>query len=334
MLFPTLWRIAFSKNPIYTTPIMAKKLQVGTWLPQRVSVSATMSKDSPGSLYQEIHTQLKTHLSTLDVVVYDDLDFRKAVIKNHQVFIDDFCLSDLDHFVWFGNIDRAADSYHLEVLRVLEFSTQVHNSYTFYNTARDKFSAFSQLHYHGIPVSDIHLVHQDNVQVLEPLFEEGASFLLKPRTGAWGIGIIKVDQYSQLRDIIEYHQQKSFYIERFYPNDLKDWIGVSVVNGTVIYGFRKNQEKISGWKVYDQKRTGGKATYVHPPKEVEEIALKISDHLGGNFFGLDFIKTAQGYKVVDINCHPGLYVDLIEERQVPIAELFFAMLPIHQPTTI
>ena len=165
-----------------------------------------------------------------------------------------------------------------------------------------------------------------NIDLLEPLFNGDTSFLLKPRRGSWGIGIVKVDSFSQLRDIIEYHSKKSYYLEKFYPNDMKDWIGVSVINGKLIYGFRKNHEKITGWKVYDRNRTGGKITYVKPNKEVEQVALKIGEILGASYYGLDFIKTVEGYKVVDINCHPGIYYDLIQELKLPIAEMFFKML--------
>ena len=31
-----------------------------------------------------------------------------------------------------------------------------------------------------------------------------------------------------------------------------------------------------------------------------------------------FIKTAEGYKVVDINCNPGMYYDLIREHKVAV----------------
>ncbi len=90
--------------------------------------------------------------------------------------------------------------------------------------------------------------------------------------------------------------------------------------------FGKKIEKISGWKVYDRNKTGGKIDYVPLTPEIESVALKIGEILGANFYGLDFIKTAEGYKVVDINCHPGIYFDLIQELELPIAELFFKML--------
>ena len=301
---------------------MNKEIKIGLWVPPRVDTTKTIDEKNPASIDARIHKLFVDYLDESGATYFENLDFRKAVIKNNQVFIGSFCLNDLDHLLWFGDIDRSLDSYDLEVLRVLSLSVKMHNPFSFYIEATDKFSAFSILHSHDIPVSDLYLINQENVDALKDSFKDN-SFLLKPRRSGWGLGIIKVDDFSHLRDIVEYYPKKNYYLEKFYPNDLKDWTGVSVVNGTIIYGFRKNMSKISGWKVYDANKTGGDVTYVKPNKEIERIALKIGEILGANFYGLDFIKTAEGYKVVDINCSPGIYYDLIQDLDIPIAELFF-----------
>lgn len=36
-----------------------------------------------------------TSMNKNNVEYFENLDFRKAVIKNHQVFLDDLCLSEL-----------------------------------------------------------------------------------------------------------------------------------------------------------------------------------------------------------------------------------------------
>ena len=109
-------------------------------------------------------------------------------------------------------------------------------------------------------------------------------------------------------------------------SDMAEWTGITVINGKVIYGFRKNVGKVKGWKVYDKDSIGGDTIYVKPNPEIEAISLKIGEVLGANFYGLDFIKTAEGYKVVDINNGPGIYYDFIQDLNIPIAELFFKML--------
>jgi hypothetical protein len=66
----------------------------------------------------------------------------------------------------------------------------MHNPFSFYIEATDKFSAFSILPRHNIPVSDLYLINQKNIGVLEPLFEKN-SFLLKPRRSGWGLELSK-----------------------------------------------------------------------------------------------------------------------------------------------
>jgi len=301
-------------------------LKVGLWLPPRVDLSASITLDNPAHIDARIYQLFCSYLDEQNISYYEHLDFRKAIIKNHEVFIGDFCLSDLDHFVWMGMLDRDLDSYHMEVLRVLELSTKVHNSHSFYSVATDKFTAFSILHSKGIPVSDLYLVNENNYKQLKPMLE-ASPYLLKPRRSSFGLGIVKIDDFTQLRDTIGYCSKKAYYLEKFYPNSLEDWIGLTVFNGTVIYGFRKKSNKVSGWKVYDEDSIGGESIYVKPSAAIEAIAIKIGEILGANYFGLDLIKTTEGYKVVDINCSPGIYYDFVQDLNLPIAELFFKMLP-------
>ncbi len=306
---------------------MKNALKVGLWIPARHDLTTSITMENPAHIDARLYARFLEYLDGKNVEYFENLDFRKALIHNNKVFIGDFCLSDLDHFVWIGMVDRSIDSYHLEVLRVLEMSVNVHHSYSFFSMATDKFTSFSYLHNHDIPVSELHLVSLDALESMKPLFEKN-SYLLKPRRSSFGIGIIKLKNYEQFRDIAEYHKKSNYYLEKFYENDLSEWTGVTVVNGTVLYGFRKKSSKISGWKVYDKDSIGGETIYVKPNAEIEAISLKIGEVVGATVFGLDFIKTAEGYKVVDINCSPGIYYDFIEDLNIPIAELFFKMLPL------
>ncbi|MEZ4771824.1 MAG: hypothetical protein R3D00_01495 [Bacteroidia bacterium] len=304
---------------------MQKKLRVGLWIPPRTSLHQPITLGKPAHIDAQIYQLFLKYLDEKEVEYFENLDFRNAIIKNHKVYIGEFCLSDLDHFVWIGMIDRSRDSYHLEVLRVLELTVKVYHSHSFFSVATDKFLAFSTLSLHQIPLPELYLVSPDNLHLLKPLFDNNA-YLLKPRRSSFGQGIVKLDSYEQFRDTAEYHSQKHYYLEKFYKNDLNDWTGVTVFNGTVLYGFRKKSDKISGWKVYDKDSLGGGTVYVKPSAEIEAIAIKIGEILGGTCYGLDFIKTEEGYKVVDINCSPGIYYDFVQELNIPVAELFFKML--------
>jgi glutathione synthase/RimK-type ligase-like ATP-grasp enzyme len=301
------------------------QLTIGLWLPARESLTGAITHKTPAVMDARVRRMFGEYLDESGIKYYENLDFRQAIIKNNKVYIDDFCVSDLDIYIWNGLLDRSLDSYHFEILRVLEFNVKVYNSYSFYHIATDKFSAFSQLHNHNIPVSDLFLVNRDNIEYLESYFEQH-SFLLKPRRSSFGLGIVKVDRFSQLRDILEYYPKQNYYLEKYYPNDMSQWTGVTVINGTALYGYRKKAEKIKDWKVYDKKRAGGKIEFVQLTPELEAVAIEVGELLGACFYGLDFIKTEEGYKIVDINCHPGIYYDLIEDLNIPISELFFDML--------
>lgn len=302
-----------------------KKLKIGLWLPPRHDLKVSISMDNPAHIDARIYDSFLQYLSDQGHEYHENLDFRKAYIKNHRVFLDGFCLSDLDHFVWMGMLDRSYTSYHLEILRVLELTTKVHNSFSFFGLATDKYSTFSILHKYGLPMPELYLLNLSNLEVLKPAFETN-TFLLKPRRSSFGIGIVKLDSYEQFRDVAAYHQQNHYYLEKFYKNDLSEWTGITVINGKVVYGFRKQSSKISGWKVYDEDSLGGEVNYVEPSAEITAISKKIGKLLGANYYGLDFIKTAEGYKVVDINCSPGIYWDFIQALKIPIADYFFEML--------
>lgn len=301
--------------------------KLGLWLPRRESLNAPMNAQNPAIIDARICDRLYQYLDKMGIEYLDNLDFRKAVIKNDEVFLGDICLTNLEQFVWMGYLDRDVESYDLEVLGVLERKVKVHNSRSFYNVGTDKFSSLNKLQYHGVPVSEHYLVNSDNVDYLQSLFEK-QSFLLKPRRNSFGIGIIKIDDFAHLRGIMEYHPKRNYYLERFYPNDMSQWTGVTIINGNPLYGYRKKTEKILDWKVYDRKMSGGKINHVQLSAELEEISIKASQVLEANIVGLDFIKTEEGYKIVDVNCHPGIYYDFIEQLDLPIEEIFFQMLEI------
>ena len=206
---------------------MSLQKKIGLWLPPRENLTESITPENPAHIDLRIYRLFLDYLKTKNVKYFENLDFRKAFVADNEVYLEDFNLSELDYFVWMGMLDRSFDSYHLEVLRVLGFSTIVCNSYDFYNIATDKFSAFSLLHKYDVPVSELYLVNLESIENLQPLFNEN-TFLLKPRRSAFGQGIVKLESYSQLRDIAEFHGQKNYYVEKYYENDLSKWTGVTV----------------------------------------------------------------------------------------------------------
>jgi len=302
-------------------------MKLGLWLPPRENLNQPITPENPAHIDSRIYQLFLTYLSNKNVDFVENVDFRDAWVENNKVYNKDICISDLDHLVWMGMIDRSPESYHLEILQTLEMSLQLHHSYHFYSRATDKFTAFSELHKHGIPVSELYLINANNYDIFESLLQN-SSYLLKPRRSHFGTGIIKIDSYEQLRDTIDYTKYKHYYLEKYYENDFGQWMGLTIVNGEVIYGFRKQDSLRTGWKIYDKDHKGGNTYYVAPDAEQIAIAKKIGKILQANCFGLDIIKTVEGYKVVDVNCSPGIYYDFIQDLKIDIATLFFKMLNI------
>ncbi|MCP4438613.1 MAG: hypothetical protein GY810_06675 [Aureispira sp.] len=300
-------------------------MKIGLWLPPRKDLNQPITPENPAHIDARIYDMFTAHLEERGIDYVENVDFRKAWVHNNKVYTPDLCVSDLDHLVWMGMIDRAYDSYDMEILRTLSLDVKLHHSYRFFSTATDKFLAFSELHKHGVPVSEIYLINPHNYGLFEDLLKD-ATYLLKPRRSHFGTGIIKIHDYEQLRDTIDYTMNKHYYLERFYENDLKDWIGITVVNGEVIYGFKKDSNLQAGWKIFDKDHKGGQTYYAKPNEEQIAIAKRIGELMGANCFGLDIIDTPEGYIVVDINCSPGIYYDFIQDLNIDIAQLFFKMI--------
>jgi glutathione synthase/RimK-type ligase-like ATP-grasp enzyme len=303
-------------------------MKLGLWIPSRSDLTAPISIEVPGKIDQRICKELLNYLESQEVIFSEQLDFRNAYVKDGQVFLEQRCLSDLNTFIWFSEIDRNPGSHHLEILRLLSLTTKVINSYEFVSQGLDKFRAFSLLHQHKIPVSEFLLVNPRNLTEID-LSQMGTSFLLKPRRGGFGKGIVKIDSPSQLRDIVDYvsaEAHESFYIEKYYENDMSCWTGLTIINGNVLYGYRKKPERIADWKPYDRNRVGGGVNLVIPDDEQKNIAKRVYEIMQPNFFGLDIIKTKEGYKVVDINCFPGLYYDFLHDLKIDFPKVFFSAL--------
>ena len=106
--------------------------------------------DRLGILLKEVReTLVKEIKSDTSIQVADDLDFRKAIIREGEAYLDEFCFSELDAFLWFGEIDRRTGSYHLEVLEQISKKTRTFNDPKALGIGFDKFKSLSLLQENG-----------------------------------------------------------------------------------------------------------------------------------------------------------------------------------------
>lgn len=303
-----------------------KKKKIGLWLLSRKNFSP-VSVEKPGMWIRSFRDDFVKKLKKeKGFEVIENLDFRKAIVKNGEVFLKGFCFSDLDLFFWFGEIERQLDSYHIEILEAISDSTVVVNHPRALKIGLDKFYSQLQLKKSGVTVPDFFMISKNNLEEVRKEIE-GRKFILKPRLGSCGLGIMKVSSYQSLVDIIDYSNEQKHFLEEFIEYDLNDWIGINVVNQKVIYSYGKQSSMISGWKVFDRERRGGKMILKKPSKEQEQIALKVGKVTGLDVFGVDIIKSRNGKNfVIDVNTFPGLYPEMFRAAGIDGAKVFIDLI--------
>ncbi len=291
------------------------KKKLGIWLPTR-PVLRKVSYDNPGIFLDVVAAAILKELKK-EFAVIENLDFRHAAIKNGVVFFDDFDAAKLDGYFWFSHMNKDADSHDMFVLEQLEKSIPVINPTKGLKIGLDKFKTSCFLRENKVPVPEFALIHKDDEKAIKWVFDNWGSVLVKPRFGAFGIGIFKADRAADLLDLVDFSGINSVYVERFYKNDHNEWCGINVVGNKILYGYGKHESKIRGYKVFDRAQVGGDMIFRSIKDEQRKIALTIADVIKMDFFGIDLIKTTDGkYLVVDLNTFPGIYPELTHPKKI------------------
>ncbi len=257
--------------------------------------------------------------------VFDNLDFRRAYIRNGDVFLDDFNLSELDLFFWFGELDRRNDSFHIDVLEALGHKVVVVNNARALRIALDKLVTQLHLSRHGIPVPEFLAISRNNIEQARAILDR-KPFILKPRLGTFGIGITRIESYGQLVDIIDYSEMEAHFIEELIECTPDDFIGINVIGGKIISSYGKEPSKFHDWKIFDRERRGGGMVSREPTPEQAHIAVEVFRATNLDLLGIDIIrsKTGQSY-VVDVNSFPGLY-PTSSNHSAKLAKLFVELI--------
>ncbi|WP_169314074.1 ATP-grasp domain-containing protein [Streptomyces piniterrae] len=248
-----------------------------------------------------------------------DLNLDRTHIRGGRVYHGELCLNELDLYVWYAQIDRGPGSYHIEALRTLSHDTRVVIAPESFATGVDKFRSHLLLERAGVRVPDTVLLHRGNVAAAEPVLAEWGRALLKPRGGYFGHGVLLIEDYATLRDVADYvtaaapgAADETLLLERFYDNDLADWVSVTLVGDSVMYGYRKRPSRWAAMpggtaKVYDATGSGGEVDLCEVPAAHEELALRAQKALGAQIIGFDMILHQGAPIIVDENTFPGLY---------------------------
>lgn len=240
-----------------------------------------------------------------------------ACVKNGKVYAGGVCLSDLDLVFWLYYVGD--NFFEWDMLQMLSQVTTVLPNPKAAFHARNKFYAHTRIRNAGVATADFCAFPAADAEAMAEKLQDWGDVVLKPVHGDFGHGICKVSNIRSFVDTIAYAQSFSreplqIFCERFEKNDIAQWISATVIDGTVVFGYRKRPTAfVEGWKVYDAGRIGGNADYVDPAP-VRDLAAAAAKALGCDIIGFDLIfsERHQGYVIVDENTLPGMYADCFE----------------------
>jgi ribosomal protein S6--L-glutamate ligase len=273
-----------------------------------------------------------------DVELRHGLNIDQTTVRDGLVFHGDLCLNELDLYVWYAQIDRGPASYHIEALRALSLDTQVMIEPSAFAVGVDKYSSHLRLRRAGVRAADSVLLHVDNVALAEPILDGWGRAVLKPRRGFFGKGVLLIEDYPTLRDVAGYLATQSpglveptLMLERFYQHDPSDWVSTTIINGSIMYGYRKRPALWSpmrngALKVLDADAAGGGVDLCEVPPAYAELALSAHKALGLEIVGFDMILDDSGPLILDENTYPGMYPELFAASGKDLGHELFRMI--------
>ncbi|MFA6296890.1 MAG: hypothetical protein WC663_06040 [Patescibacteria group bacterium] len=281
------------------------------------------TKKQTGFLSKEEVLKIEEKLKqNSEIEFLGNVNFNNLKVLNTDFWCDNVNLSKCDLFFWYAP-GRNINEYKAlsKVIKVIKNPESL-------ELINDKFKTHVTLKEKGLPIADFALIPYDDLETMKKILNDWKEILVKPRFGSFGRGIIKVKDFETLRDIagmLKSYGQNKIFVEKFYENDKKAWISTTLINGKIVYGYRKKEEKFADWKVYDVKGAGGGAYYVDP-SPVKDYAEKAAEILDKSIVGFDFIKTADGYKIVDENNFPGFYPEAFKEAHKNVSDLIVELI--------
>ncbi|MFJ4695387.1 RimK family alpha-L-glutamate ligase [Streptomyces sp. NPDC088766] len=298
--------------------------RVGTFLPPAPRGGTTVpAHTGVGRIPPDDHALFMKLLRDLtDVEFLHDLDIRRSFIRDGKVYCGEVCLNDLDLYLWHARVAQEPGGYDLEALRTLSLDVPVVPDPTRFSTGLDKYRAHLRLSRAGLPVPDTVLLDRRDPAAAAPVIAQWGRALLKPRRGSFGRGVLLIEDFATLRDLADYLDhtlaattESTLLLERFYPNDPADWVGTTLINGTLMYGYRKRSHRFArlsadASKVYDPEGIGGDVDGCEVPAEHARLARHAQQALGLPLVGFDLILSEGRPVIVDENTFPGLYPDL------------------------
>lgn len=146
----------------------------------------------------------------------------------------------------------------------------------------------------------------------------GGDVVLKPLFGSKGVGVMRLTDEGFASNVF-YNLDRIddvYYLQEFKDHGNED-VRVMVLGGQVLCAMKRVSSVADGnsWKTNVFVGAVGMATSVNG--ELEEMAIKASEVVGGDFTGVDLIETRDGPLVIEVNAVPG-FTELQKTTKVDI----------------
>ena len=177
------------------------------------------------------------------------------------------------------------------------------NRFDVVNLCGDKILTSLRLQEAGIPTPRT-VVALTPEAALKALDEVGYPAVLKPPVGSWGRLMAKVDDREEAEQIIEHKDALAspmhsvFYVQEYVPKPDRD-IRANVIDGEFVAAIYRRS---LAWRTNTAR--GGEGEPVGPSPEIEELAVRAAQAVGGGFLAVDLMESPDGLVVHEVNHTP------------------------------
>ncbi|HKZ63109.1 MAG TPA: lysine biosynthesis protein LysX [Thermoplasmata archaeon] len=177
------------------------------------------------------------------------------------------------------------------------------NRFDVVNLCGDKILTSLRLQEAGIPTPRT-VVALTPEAALKALDQVGYPAVLKPPVGSWGRLMAKVDDREEAEQIIEHKDALAspmhsvFYVQEYVPKPDRD-IRANVIDGEFVAAIYRRSLR---WRTNTAR--GGEGEPVGPSPEIEELAVRAAQAVGGGFLAVDLMESPDGLVVHEVNHTP------------------------------
>ena len=169
--------------------------------------------------------------------------------------------------------------------------------------ARDKFRTMQVLASKGFIIPNTVLLGSNKERDLKWAVKGVGGFpaILKLTRGSLGMGVVKVDNFSTLRSVLDLvnRKRRSMILQQFIGNEPGVDYRFYVVGNKVVAAMRRATKNKNEFRANIS--LGGQGVKYRPTPKEEKLAVDISRAIGLEICGVDLIRTDEGLVPIEVN---------------------------------